>query len=57
VQGRSVVTLVDGRMEAGDHHVIWDGMDEAGKRMTSGLYFYQLDNGSERQMRKMLMLK
>jgi flagellar hook assembly protein FlgD len=32
VLGRRVRTLVDARMKAGDHDVVWDGRDDAGPR-------------------------
>ena len=37
--------------------VIWNGADEAGKPVSSGVYFYQLSAGKETVMRKMLLLK
>ncbi|MCH8961760.1 MAG: hypothetical protein IH820_10695 [Bacteroidetes bacterium] len=39
VLGRKVQTLVDGRKGAGVHTIVWDGTDEAGRRVASGLYF------------------
>lgn len=40
VQGRLVRTLADGRAEAGSHDLEVDGMDEAGRPLGSGIYFY-----------------
>ena len=57
VKGRQVATLIDGSMDAGDHHVVWDGQNDAGQSQPSGLYFYTLDTGDEKATRKMLMLK
>ncbi|MEZ4653359.1 MAG: FlgD immunoglobulin-like domain containing protein [Candidatus Eisenbacteria bacterium] len=37
--GRQVRKLVDGHMDAGFHHVGWDGRDDAGRTAPSGLYF------------------
>ena len=38
VLGRKVRTLVTGRKNAGTHTVVWDGVDQAGQRVASGLY-------------------
>ena len=42
VLGRKVRTLVTGRKNAGSHTVVWDGVDEAGQRVASGLYVARL---------------
>ncbi|MEZ4651285.1 MAG: FlgD immunoglobulin-like domain containing protein [Candidatus Eisenbacteria bacterium] len=42
VSGRKVRTLVKGNLDAGDHAVTWDGMDEAGRPLASGVYWTQL---------------
>ncbi len=43
VAGRLVATLVEGRTDAGEHHVLWTGRNLAGKRVASGVYFVRLD--------------
>jgi hypothetical protein len=55
--GRLVRTLVDAREGAGAHDVTFDGRDDAGRPMASGVYFYRLDAGSTTQTRKMVLLK
>ncbi|MFH1866170.1 MAG: FlgD immunoglobulin-like domain containing protein, partial [Candidatus Eisenbacteria bacterium] len=57
IRGQRVRTLVSGRRGAGLHSVVWDGTDDAGTRVASGIYFYQLTVGSERLGRKMSILK
>ena len=57
VKGRRVATLVEGSIEAGDHSVMWQGTDDAGKPTSSGLYFYVLDNGSRRITKSMSLVK
>jgi hypothetical protein len=42
---------------AANERVIWDGRDDLGKVVSSGLYFYKLDSGSYSATRKMLLLK
>jgi len=41
-QGRRVRELVNGNLPAGDHRVLWDGRDAAGRQVPNGLYFYRL---------------
>ena len=38
-RGARVRTLVDGQLEAGPHHVEWEGTDDRGRAMKSGVYF------------------
>ena len=42
VAGRRVSTLVRGAMPAGDHVSRWDGRDQHGRQVNSGVYFYRL---------------
>ena len=39
------------------NYIIWEGVDNAGNNMPSGLYFYQIGNSTLRKTRKMLYLK
>jgi hypothetical protein len=55
--GRLVRTLVDAREGAGVHDVTFDGRDDAGRAMASGVYFYRLEAGTVTQTRKMVLLK
>lgn len=57
VLGQSVRNLVSGVQEAGYHKVTWNGSDNAGNPVPSGVYFYRLDAGSFSQSMKMVMLK
>ncbi|NNF07708.1 MAG: S8 family serine peptidase [Candidatus Eisenbacteria bacterium] len=57
VNGRLVNTLQRGFLEAGLHSVPWQGVDESGKRVTAGVYFYRLVAPNYTETRKMLFLK
>ena len=62
VQGRSVRSLFKGANSAGYHSVGWDGRDEAGQLVASGIYFYQLEVKSRgqqsfREVKKMILMK
>jgi flagellar hook capping protein FlgD len=43
VEGRRVRTLHRGSMEAGRHHVAWDGLDDRGQHVADGMYFARLE--------------
>jgi hypothetical protein len=55
--GRRVRRLLDGAMQQGFRSVEWDGTDDTGQRVSSGVYFYRLDAAGETITRKMLLLK
>ena len=56
--GQKVVTLFEGRREAGMHQVRWDGRDAAGRKVGAGVYFYRLEAGKHyTAVRKMVLLK
>lgn len=55
--GQKVRTLVDEPKKARGYKVIWDGEDDIGKEVASGIYFYQLKAGDYTETRKMLLLK
>jgi len=57
VHGQRVRRLVKADYPAGPHVVQWDGRDDAGKGVASGVYFYRLSAGAFTQTRKMLLLK
>ncbi|MEA1997591.1 MAG: FlgD immunoglobulin-like domain containing protein, partial [Gemmatimonadota bacterium] len=56
-RGRLVRTLVSESREAGAYSVFWDGTDEGGRRVASGLYFYRMRAGDFSKIRKMVLLK
>lgn len=55
--GRSIRTLTSGTVAAGLHQVAWDGLDAAGNRVASGLYFYRLSAGGTTQTRTMMLVR
>lgn len=56
-QGRLVRTLVNQRLAAGGYRVRWDGRDDAGHGVASGIYFYELNEGARSLTRRMSLLK
>ncbi len=57
VSGTLVRTLVERDMSADQHSVVWDGRDNNGAPVSSGVYFCRLTAGGFSQTRKMLMIK
>jgi hypothetical protein len=57
VSGARVRELVDTKQPAGRYAVSWDGRDDAGRSVASGVYFYRLTSGAFSQTRKMVLLK
>jgi hypothetical protein len=59
--GRQVRALVDGTRAAGIHIVEWDGTDDAGRTLASGLYLYTLEartpEGVRAETRKLVMVR
>jgi hypothetical protein len=57
VAGQKVRTLIDRAESAGNHTVEWDGCDDYGGRVSSGVYLYRLTAGETVLSRKMMLLK
>lgn len=57
VLGQRVRTLVDQRVEAGSHVVLWNGRDDAHIEVASGIYFCRFQAGDFCRMHKMVLLK
>ena len=55
--GQRVATLVHGVQEAGVHTLAWDGRDEQGRELASGVYLYRLQAGAQVETRKLLLLR
>ena len=57
LQGRRVRTLIDAQQGVGRHTENWNGVDDAGGKVASGLYMAKLTAGGVTQMMKMTLLK
>ncbi len=57
VSGRTVRTLEDSEVAAGVHSVRWDGRDDHGTPVASGVYFCRLKAGGVQQVAKLILLK
>jgi len=57
IKGQKVKTLIDCYSAPGKYEVIWDGKDDNGKQVSSGVYFYKMKAGDFTSVRKMLLMK
>ncbi len=57
VKGQMVKTLVNGVREPGSHSVLWTGVDNNGRSVSSGVYFYKMTAGKYSATRKMILMK
>jgi hypothetical protein len=55
--GRRVAVLLDRMVEAGDHSVVWDGIDSRGNAVCSGIYFCRMECGTVSFTKKMILLR
>ncbi|RKY89829.1 hypothetical protein DRQ15_08705, partial [candidate division KSB1 bacterium] len=55
--GQRVRTLVEGVKEAGSHSVVWDGRDEWGKIVPTGIYLYRLQSADFVRVKKMVLVR
>jgi hypothetical protein len=57
ILGRRVRTLVSEHLPSGYRSVLWDGKNDSGKDVASGIYFYQLKVGDYAATKKLVLLK
>lgn len=55
--GRQVRALVTGTQTPGVHRALWDGRDDAGRRVGSGIFYSRLQVGGQSLTRKLVLLK
>ena len=55
--GQKVRTLVSGAQEAGYYNIVWNGADDAGEVVASGIYLYKLVSGNFSKIEKMTFIK
>jgi len=57
VLGQQIRTLVNEYQSSGDHSVVWDGRDQGGNQVASGIYFYRMSAAGAVDTKKMMLLK
>jgi len=57
IMGRKIKTLVNKKQNAGDHLTVWNGTNNNGFKVTSGIYFVKMKSSSFERIRKMTLIK
>jgi len=57
LSGRVVTRLVEREMPGGRHSAVWDGRDDGGRPVASGVYFYRISMPGFEERRRMVLLK
>lgn len=57
LNGRLVRSMTDGNDLYQQHSIYWDGRDQYGKPVASGVYFYKVESGGYSEMKRMVKLK
>lgn len=57
ITGQEVRLLLNGSIPAGKHDILWDGTNDYGQAVSSGIYFYRLMTESSAAARKMMLIK
>jgi tetratricopeptide (TPR) repeat protein len=57
IKGQKVRSLINENYKRGHHKVVWNGRDENGSSVASGIYFYRIQTSENSAVKKMLLLK
>ncbi len=57
ILGDLVRTLMDEKKMPGNYQVVWDGRDDKGEKVSSGIYFYRLEAGGYSETKRMILVK
>ena len=57
IRGQKVRTLVNSILQIGEHHVHWNGKDDNGRSVSSGVYFTKLESETGVDVHRMMLLK
>ncbi|MCA9734280.1 T9SS type A sorting domain-containing protein, partial [candidate division KSB1 bacterium] len=54
--GREIKTLYDGFKQAGSYQLTWDGTNDKGLSVASGIYFYRMQTKDFQSMKKLVLV-
>ena len=58
ILGQKIFSFKKGKLDAGSYEFNWNGENQIGEQVTSGIYFYEMEAGNEyRDIKKMTLLK
>ena len=55
--GQKIKTLVNKKLNEGTHQVVWDGTDDSGNPLSSGIYLYKMQNNNINETKRMILLR
>jgi hypothetical protein len=55
--GRRVAKLFEGPLAAGPQRLAWNGADDSGRPVAAGIYWVRVEEGGERAMRKLAVMR
>ncbi|RLD59276.1 MAG: hypothetical protein DRJ01_11530 [Bacteroidetes bacterium] len=57
IKGQKVKTLINEKLHIGKHSIIWSGVDEHNKTVSSGIYLYKIRVNNQESVKRMILLK
>ena len=57
ILGQEVKELIKGDMTEGRHSVVWNAINNEGKKVSAGIYFYNINYENSKQIKKLILLK
>ena len=57
IRGQLVKTLINSYLDRGKHQISWNGKNESGQSVSSGIYYCRLKSGNQETVRKMILIK
>jgi hypothetical protein len=57
LKGQLVKNLINSDLQSGNHQIVWDGRDDRGNGVSSGIYLYRMESGDYTRTNKMMLMK
>ncbi len=57
MMGHTVSKLINQKQQPGHYQAVWNGKDDTGKSVNSGIYFYVMETGNYRNIKKMILIR
>ena len=57
IRGKRVASLVDAYMQAGNHAITWNGLDQSGRKVPGGIYIYTMRTMNNVQSKRMVLIQ
>ena len=57
IKGQKVKTLLNENLKLGNHILLWNGNDEKGNKVASGIYLYKVEQNKKTKVKKMIVVR